>query len=176
MPSEQMTPSIAPASAPIRVATWEDFQDAMAMCRELYDENAIFPADWEMVSTAIKKATNREFGIMGLIGSRGAVEAASLLLITRFWYTDVWHLEELFNYVRPEFRRSTHAKRLLDWTKKTSDELNLPLITGVISNERTAAKVKLYERRFGPMKGAFFVHWPSRSDEYGIGERERIKH
>jgi hypothetical protein len=148
----------------------------MAICRELYDENAIFAADWDAVSETIKKATNRQFGIMGLIGDRGRVEAASLLLITRFWYTNVWHLEELFNYVRPSSRKFrlngvTHANRLLEWTKKISDEMKIPLISGVLSEERTAAKIRLYERKYGPMKGAFFVHWP-KGDDGGGGDKD----
>jgi len=35
--------------------------------------------------------------------------------------------------------------------------MNLPLILGVVSNYRTEAKVKLYERQF-PKAGAFFMY------------------
>ena len=38
------------------------------------------------------------------------------------------------------------------------DDLGIPLIIGVLSNQRTEAKIRLYERQFGAPAGAFFLY------------------
>jgi hypothetical protein len=36
--------------------------------------------------------------------------------------------------------------------------MEMPLLIGVLSNHRTEAKVRLYERQFGKPTGAFFLY------------------
>jgi len=47
---------------------------------------------------------------------------------------------------------------LCDFAKKVSDTIGLPLVIGVLSNQRTKGKIKLYERQFGEQSGAFFLY------------------
>jgi len=47
------------------------------------------------------------------------------------------------------------------FAKHVSESLNLDLTIGVLSNARTEAKVRLYQRQF-PQKGAFFVYSPAK--------------
>jgi putative aminopeptidase FrvX len=63
-------------------------------------------------------------------------------------------------YVHPEYRASKggRARKLVEFAKKCSEELNLPLMIGVLSNSRTDAKIKLYERQFGNPVGTFFLY------------------
>lgn len=128
----------------------------MDLLRELYSENAIFKIDEDCVRAYLRRAFNNDSAMIGVIGAPGHIEGALYLVIGQFWYSKQHHLEEFFNYVRPEHRRSKHAQKLLEWAKGLSDE-TLPLVIGVISNKRTEAKIKLYERQFGRPAGAFFV-------------------
>jgi len=96
---------------------------------------------------------------MGLIGAPGALEGMIYLLISQLWYTDSLHLEEIFNFVRPEYRKgTTNARALISFAKKCADEAPLPLVIGVISSQQTEAKIRLYRKFLGLPMGAFFVY------------------
>lgn len=112
----------------------------------------------------LHKAFDRKGGVIGVIGDPGNIEALIFLLISSFWYSSAWHLEELFSYVRPQFRKSTHAKALVEWAKRASDEIGIPLVIGIISNTRTEAKVRLYRRQLKDPAGAFFVYRKNGAD------------
>lgn len=140
----------------VRLADPRDEDGLMELLRELYSENAIFKIDEDCVRSYLHRAFRNESAMIGVIGAPGHIEGALYLVIGQFWYTREKHLEEFFNYVRPEHRRSKHAQSLLAWAKGLSNE-TLPLVIGVISNKRTEAKIKLYERQFGKQAGAFFV-------------------
>lgn len=128
----------------------------MDLLRELYSENAIFKIDEGCVRSYLHRAFRNDSALIGVIGEPGHIEGALYLVIGQFWYSRQHHLEEFFNYVRPEHRRSKHAQKLLEWAKSLSNE-TLPLVIGVISTKRTEAKIRLYERQFGKPAGAFFV-------------------
>ncbi len=120
-------------------------------------------------------AFDRQGGILGVIGESGDIKAMIFLLISRFWYTNFHHLEELFNFVRPDVRSSAansakdgYAFRLIDFAKKCSDEIKLPLTIGILTNQRMEGKVRLYRRALGVPAGAWFVHgakWQNESNE-----------
>lgn len=129
----------------------------MDLCRTLYGENALFSMDDNKVRHFLRKAFARDGAIIGVIGTPEHIEAAIYLLIGEFWYSTDKHLEEFFNYVRPEHRKSKHAQALISFAKELSDD-QLPLLIGVLSTERTAAKVRLYRRQLGEPIGAFFFY------------------
>ncbi|MDE2101789.1 MAG: hypothetical protein KGL39_31370, partial [Patescibacteria group bacterium] len=64
------------------------------------------------------------------------------------------------NYVRPEFRRTSNARDLIEFGKHCAKELGIPLVIGVVSNERTRAKMELYRRRLGDPVGGYFMYPP----------------
>lgn len=142
----------------VRTALPADEEEVMAMCRMLHAENGLFDMSETRVRGVIKMALDRQGGVLGVIGPAGHIEAMIYMLISQIWHSDQWHLEELFSYCRPEYRKSNNAKLLIQFAKRCSDELDLPLIIGVISNDRTEQKVRLYQRQFGKPHGAFFVH------------------
>lgn len=145
----------------VRKATREDAPELMELCRDLHAENGMFQMDEAKVSSMLEKAFLQQGAIIGALGPTGAVEGAIFMLISSFWYTNEWCLEELFNYVKPEHRRSTNAKELINFGKRCSDELGIPLVIGVVSNERTKAKVGLYQRQLADPVGAYFLHRPA---------------
>lgn len=128
----------------------------MELCRLLYSENAIFKIDDDKVRNFLRQGFNNEGALIGVIGEPDHIEGAIYLYIGEFWYSHEKHLEEFFNYVRPEHRKSKHAQKLIEFAKELSNA-TLPLVIGVLSNERTEAKVRLYERQLGKSCGAFFV-------------------
>jgi len=141
----------------VRLARPEDEASLMEMCRLLHQENGVFSMDDDLVLAVLRRAFERQGVIIGVIGPEHALEGVICLVIGSFWYSRQPHLEELFNFVHPEHRRSDHAKALIEFAKQCSSE-SAPLVIGVISNERTEAKVRLYERRLGKPAGAFFLY------------------
>lgn len=142
----------------VRIAVPSDEEEIMEMCRLLHAENGLFSMSEARVRKVLHLAFDKQGGTLGVIGESGGIEAMIFMLISQMWCTDEWHLEELFNYVRPEYRRSNNAKVLIQYAKKCAEELGLPLVIGVLSNNRTEQKVRLYQRQFNKPSGAFFVY------------------
>lgn len=143
---------------PVRKAKPSEAPELMDLCRALHAENAMFSMNEGKVKEMLDRAFNQQGGIIGVIGDPGHIQGAIYLLISSFWYTNEYCLEELFSYVFPEHRRSTNAKDLVEFGKRCSDELGIPLVIGVVSNIRTEAKVGLYKRQLSAPVGAYFAY------------------
>lgn len=141
----------------VRQADVGDEEELIGLCRALHDENALFPMSERKVRDILRRAFDRNGGVIGVVG-KGRIEGAICLTLSTQWYADEWYIEELFNYVYPEFRRSSNARDLIAFAKMVSGELELPLLIGVLSNTRTAAKVRMYQHQLGKPAGAFFLH------------------
>ena len=142
----------------VRLARPSDEDQLFELCRQLHEENGLCRMDDDLVRNNLRTATRGEHGIIGVIeGEDGKLEGVISLIISRFWYSKEWFLEELFNFVPKEYRTSTRAKSLLAYAKKCADEMKMPLLIGIVSNIRTEAKIKLYERQL-PKAGAFFLY------------------
>jgi len=146
---------------PVRKAVKADEPAILDLCKENHAENGQFSLAMPKVEGMVRRAFDAGGAIIGITGSPGRVEGAILLLITQFWYTEDWCLEEIFNYVKPEYRRSTHAKDMIKFGMRCSDELHIPLVIGVVANERTRAKMELYRRQLGDPVGGYFLHRPT---------------
>jgi GNAT superfamily N-acetyltransferase len=140
-------------------ATLSDLPEFMRLFRIMWAENGMFDLDEDCVRDTFNRAVRNKEGVIGLIkGPLGDVRGMLYLLITRYYYTRQLHLEELFNFIAPEFRRTNYADALLRYAMHCQKELNIPLIIGVLTGSRMEAKVRLYRRRLGMPAGAFFVH------------------
>lgn len=149
----------------VRKADIRDEAELMAMCRELHRENGLFTMSEDKVRDFLRRAFDRQGAVIGVIGEPGKIEGSIYLLIGGFWYSDEWHLEELWSYVRPQYRKSNNAKELINFAKRCSDELKVPAVIGIISNDRTKAKVQLYQRQLGTAAGAFFLYNAGRTGQ-----------
>ena len=65
--------------------------------------------------------------------------------------------ESLIQFVK-KYRKSTNAKDMIYFGKRCSDELRIPLVIGVVSNERTKPKMELYRRQLGEPCGGYFIY------------------
>lgn len=146
----------------VRRADAKDEDEILAMCRQMHVENGMFTMSDDRVREIISRAWKKQGAIIGVIGERGKLEASIYLLLTNIWYSNDWHLEELWNFVRPDFRRSNNAKEMIAFAKRCGDELGISVIIGIMSNIRTESKIRLYERSLGKPAGAFFLHQPLR--------------
>jgi hypothetical protein len=142
----------------VRMAKPEDEDEIFAICKLLHEENGIFPMSDTKVRARIHECLYQRGGIMGVVGKPGQIEAVICLSLAQgAWYTDAYSLDEHFAFVLPNHRRSENAKELIIFAKACANELGLPLQIGVLSNERTEAKVRLYQRQLGAPAGAFFL-------------------
>jgi len=146
--------------SPVRKAVLTDKPHIMQMCEENHRDNGQFALDGRKVEAMIDRAFNGGGAIIGVVG-KDQIEGMLVLLISQFWYTSDWCLEEIQNFVRPQFRKSTHAKDMINFGVRCSDELGIPLVIGVVSNERTKAKMELYRRQLGEPCGGYFLHKPT---------------
>lgn len=150
----------------VRIAVEADKQELWRLFLQAFKENAMFSLSPEKVGWWLDRMLHPEIipawdtgprGAIGVIGSVGQLEGLVFVTFGQYWYTNDRHLEEFIVYVDPECRRSEHAKALVEWMKEQSNLTGLPLVTGIMSNHRTEAKVRLYER-FLPKVGAFFLY------------------
>jgi hypothetical protein len=145
----------------VRIGTPEDVHPMMDMAMKACDENGFVDPNPQKLLGEIWPALNLDNGLIGIIQDDGGkLEAAILLRITTMWYSDAQVLEERAIFVDPECRsaKGGRARRLCEFSKRAAAELGLPLLIGVLSNHRTEAKVRLYERQFGKPTGAFFLY------------------
>ncbi len=142
----------------VRIATRADEAQLMNVLRDVHRESGLFNLDEEMARAMFYRAFNRQGGLVGVIDGKNEIEACIYLLISNFWYSRDNHLEELFNFVRPAYRKSNHAAAMLTFAKQCSNEIGIPLVIGVLTNSRMEAKVRLYRQKLGVPAGAFFVY------------------
>lgn len=154
------TPSI------VRLASPPDEAGLLRLLEQMHAETGLFPYApqnvRELVHTVLSPNGKAPLTptIIGVVGHPSDLQASICITTSRLYYTDAWHLGDLWNFVRPDCRRSSHAKELLEFGKRCADSMGLPFVSGVVSNERTEAKMRLYRRRFGKCVGGYFLHEP----------------
>jgi hypothetical protein len=141
----------------VRLATINDSRQLLDMALDLHAENGVMPLSKSRVVQTLDAGIEGKRAIIGVIGKPGHLEGMIYLTISNFYYSDEFHISELFNYVKPEFRRSRNAQSLIKFAQRSAEQLGCPLMIGVLSNERTEAKIRLYQRLLGKFAGAFFA-------------------
>lgn len=145
----------------VRIGTPEDVHPMMELALQACEENGFVDPNPQKLLAEIWPALNLDHGLVGIIQDGGGqLEGAILLRVGPMWYSDANVLEERAIFIHPDYRsaKGGRARRLCEFSKKTADTLGIPLMIGVLSNHRTEAKVRLYERQFGKPSGAFFLY------------------
>lgn len=145
----------------IRLATTDDLDEVMRLAITACEENGFLNASTELLAREIYPALCQDHGLCPVIGPKdGEIQGLALLRIGAMWYSPEIVLEERAIFIYPQHRsaKGGRASRLCEYTKKVADTLNLKLIIGVLSNTRTAGKVRMYTRIFGEPAGAFFLY------------------
>jgi N-acetylglutamate synthase-like GNAT family acetyltransferase len=155
----------------IRLATADDLDEVMRLAITACEENGFLNASAELLAREIYPALVQDHGLCPVIGKPGgAIEGLALLRIGAMWYSPEMVVEEKAIFVYPEFRsaKGGRARKLCEFSKHVADSLKMKLIIGVLSNTRTAAKVKMYTRIFGEPAGAFFLYGASTLDKLKV--------
>ena len=145
----------------IRLASPQDLDEIMSIAMMACDENGFLNPNPAKLAAEIWPALHQDHGLCAVIGKpNGMIEGLVLLRIGNMWYSDSRVVEEKAIFIHPDFRsaKGGRASKLCEFSKKVADSLGIPLIIGVLSNHRTSAKVRMYERQFGPPSGAFFLY------------------
>lgn len=168
----------------VRIAQPQDEPEIMAMCRRLWEENGLFSYNEEKVRDCLHKCYARNSAnetpvIVGVIAnSEGIIEASTCMMVSDFYYTDDWHLAELWNFVDEPYRKSKDIEALIEFGKGCSNKMGIPYLTGIITNKQMAGKVRKYRRLLGQAAGAFFIYnapWKSDPMEDHFELRTRLK-
>jgi GNAT superfamily N-acetyltransferase len=145
----------------VRIGTPADIHGVMELAKLALEETDLAPINQEKILHEIWSALCLEGSIFGVIGKPGErVEAGVLLRIGQIWYSDNPVLEERIIFVHPDFRsaRGGRAAKLCKFAKETADRMGMPLMVGVLSSNRTTAKIRMHERHFGSPAGIFFFY------------------
>jgi hypothetical protein len=145
----------------VRTAIPSEVHEVMRLAIMGAEENSFLPAKVSLILNEVWPAVNSDKGICGVIGPVGGqLEGIVILRIGNIYYSEQPCVEEKLVFCHPEFRaaKGGRARKLCEFSKYVADTLDLPLLIGVCSSERTRAKVKMYERIFGPPAGAYFLY------------------
>jgi N-acetylglutamate synthase-like GNAT family acetyltransferase len=144
----------------VRKATAADLPEIMRLLRMMWSEGGMFPLDEERAAETFNYILNGKGGVIGVIEGGDGIRAMIGVVFCRQWYTSHDHIEELFNYVRPDCRKpgTGYAFKLIRFARECSEKIGIPLLIGVLTNQRMEAKVRLYRRALGMPAGAFFVY------------------
>jgi hypothetical protein len=144
----------------IRLATEDEVDDVMQLAMLAAEENGFLDANAVLLLETVYPSLQMNRGLCGVIGEPGKLEAFVVLRIGTMYYSPQLCVEEKVVYVHPDFRaaKGGRARKLCEFSKHVADTLNLPLLIGICSSSRTQAKVKLYERIFGPPAGAYWLY------------------
>lgn len=154
----------------VRFAGPQDDAALLAHCILNDKENGFFKVNWDKVKATIALGTGHQGGVIGVIDGPKGIEASAAFIFAQWWSTDDWHLEEIWTFVHPEHRKSTHAKKLYEFGKWLSDEMDkMPVLFGVLTTNRMAPKVRLAQRQL-PQVGALFMHNMVVGDSYNQRE------
>lgn len=152
----------------VRTATRRDESRLYDFLVELHKENAIYAMTPDKVWKQIRKATEREGGLIGIIEQDGRIAGCVGLFLNQYWYTENFHLSEYWSYVHPDYRRSSYAQDLIDFSKWANENMNIALHMGIQSFTRMEGKVRLYKRKL-MLIGAFFMNPPRTRKEQAHG-------
>jgi hypothetical protein len=140
--------------------------DAQALLEELYwtyldDRVGLgLPPSPKRMRPFIEHILTPGQGFVGIIEGDG-IEASIGLLVDQHWYSDEWLLLEKWVFVSEKHRGSGHLDKLFDFAcgvKAQIEESGQPchVITSLLTEERLAAKERLWARR-GKKIGAIFL-------------------
>lgn len=141
----------------VRIATESDEPAIYNLLMLMHKEAGTFGFSDRKVRATMGQGTRQQGGIVGVVDGPNGVEATVGLVISQAWYSEDWHLNELWNFVHPSARKNGHASKLVDFSKWCSDNMTLPLIIGAVLNKRTEAKMRLLKRMI-PVMGSLFLY------------------
>ncbi|MDE2096499.1 MAG: hypothetical protein KGL39_04575 [Patescibacteria group bacterium] len=143
----------------VRVATPDDRDGVIDLCRMCHKEVGIFSLSDSKMVAIVDFVLRGGDGVIGVIGD-GKIEGSICLRLASPIYSDDVFLDEVWNFVHPEFRQPGRAKYLVRYAKQCADRLAVPLFSSSVVSSETEAKHRLYDRELS-RSGHFYVYRPS---------------
>ena len=161
------------SSGEVRLAGPKDALAVFDLLKIMNTETGIFSFDPDLVKEVVARLTlDRSAGILGVIDdAQGNVVATVGLSVTQgAWYTSDRTLYEIWSFVHPDHRNSSHAKNLVLFSKACAELVSAqgcPLsYTSVIKVTNEAQnKMKMYARQAVPL-GTFSMYCYSPFKQY----------
>lgn len=141
----------------VSFAVPDDAPEVYRLMIALHNENAIFTLNEGKAAIMCANLFTPGHGVVGVIRGEQHIEGAIAMERAQQDYSDDFYLLERFCYVRPDYRRSNHAKRLILFAKACAADLGIPLFIGIVSTQHVAAKMRLYRRLLTPIGGSFIA-------------------
>ena len=139
----------------VTFAHTSDAPEVYRLMVALHQENGVFSLNEAKAGWMCAQLFEPGLGVVGVIRGPSEIEGAIALKRAQLEYSDDWYLSETYNYVRPAYRKSDHAKRLILFAKECAADLGIPLLMGIVSTQRVEAKMRLYRRLLTPVGGYF---------------------
>lgn len=140
----------------LKIAVTGDEQAVFDLCLAAWRDNALAGLSEPKVWAMLRRIITDQHGVVAVIPGHGRLVGGVCLDAVSEWYSDDWQYWERFLFVHPAHRRSGHEKRLFRFMEWWAQESGAPVIFGVASEKRMAAKTRLYAR-YGRPIGAMFV-------------------
>lgn len=138
----------------VRLARPDDADAVVSLLEKQHEEAGVFQFDGELVRDIVNRLTvDRVAGVVGVIdGPTQVVATVGLTLMPGAWYTRERTLYELWSFVHPDHRRTTHAKNLIAFSKECVDRTTqagcpLAYFSTVKVGQGTQRKLDLYGRQ-----------------------------
>lgn len=144
----------------VRLCRKGDEEKLMEFVRAGHQESAIFTLSEKKVREHIEAAVNKTRPIfIGVIDAPDSdrIAASIAIIYNQWWYTEDWSLDEIWNNVRKEYRKSCYGQNLLNFAKWLSDKCSRTLQMGILTTHRLDAKERFYERKL-PKMGSVFIY------------------
>jgi GNAT superfamily N-acetyltransferase len=132
----------------LRLAQPSDSERLFDICTAAYRENGFGGLDPAAVREVIRKGVNGENCVFGVIDGPLQIEAVLGMQPNKLWYggDGDWYWAELLFYVRPEHRRSRHARRLFEFAGWWERHMQMPVVISVFPTEELELKEALFAR------------------------------
>lgn len=151
----------------VRIGRPQDEDTVYGFLLALHSENGLSDLNEGRARSNIRECLDfPNKGVVGAVEKDGKIVASIGLKCNQsLWYSNDWFLEEQWNFVLPEYRKSDYAKRLIEFAKWSSFNTNAPLIMGIVTKKKLEAKMRLYQRQM-PQVGAYFIYGKKFEDMY----------
>ena len=146
----------------VKPAAPHDEREIVDLLRVKHIEDGLGKFDEEKVRLTVQRGLARDFSVIGVIRGKEVIEASVGLYITEPWDARDQILSDLWCYGAEPYRKSTHAKHLLEFAKWAARELEKPLMISCVTNEATARKESFFARHL-PRGGSFFIFKPDKA-------------
>ncbi len=144
----------------VRPAQVQDSEKLFAFLNVAYLDNAPYRINEKKVRNFIAEGAADKVVIIGLIDApdKDMIAGSIGAVFSQFWYTDDWHIDECWNFVHPDYRKSTYAKDLISYGKWIAESMGMPAHIGILTATRMEPKIRLYRRQDLTQVGALFAY------------------